>query len=325
MKSPSIRFLPWVVTALGVALLFAKLYAYSLTRSTAVLSDAMEGIVNIVTGIASIFVMAIAHRPPDENHPYGHGKVEYFSAAFEGGLIAFAALVILGSVARSFFWGPQVHELDVGLVVISFAGLANGAMGLFLVKRSRKVASAALEASGHHLLSDFWTTLGVVIGLVLVKVTGWIWFDPLTAALVALHLLYVGVRLVRGSVGDLMDAEDQKWLQKLQKAFELSRVPGIIRIHGTRILRSGRFHHVDLHIVVPEFWPVKQAHEEVDEFEKQVLKNYEVPGELHAHLDPCRKAYCLQCELLGCPIRVQTFQKKSPFTLVEIISPVESN
>lgn len=300
-----------------------KLVAYGYTHSTAVLSDAMEGIVNIVTGVSSIFVLMIAARPADEDHPYGHGKIEYFSAAFEGGLIAFAALIILGSVARSLIWGVQIQQLDIGLVITLAAGSANGLMGKYLISRGEKGHSAALVASGKHLMSDFWTTLGVVAGLGLVRLTGWVWFDPITALIVAAHLLFVGVQLVRASIGDLMDAEDRKWLIKLQEIFERVREPGIIRIHGTRTVRSGSYHHIDLHVVMPEFWSVEKAHDQIGQFEKRVVAAYGVSGELHAHVDPCRRRYCAGCELQPCPIRAGEFVAREPLSISEMVSPIE--
>jgi cation diffusion facilitator family transporter len=327
-KTPHLRHLstlPFVVTTLGAVLLAVKLMAYSYTHSTAVLSDAMEGIVNIVTGITSIFVMTIALRPADEDHPYGHGKIEYFSAAFEGGLIAFAALVILGSVVRSIIFGVEVQQLDLGLGLSFAAGLANGLMGRYLVSKGTNANSVALVASGKHLLSDFWTSMGVVAGLGLVRLTGWSWFDPITAMIVGAHLLYVGVQLVRSSVGDLMDAEDRKWLVQLQEIFERVRRPGVIRIHGTRTVRSGSYHHIDLHVVMPEFWSVEKAHDEIGGFERLVVEAYGIPAELQAHVDPCRKRYCAGCDLEPCPIRASSFVTREPLSISEMVSPIETD
>jgi hypothetical protein len=170
--------------------------------------DALESIVNVVAAVFALGGLVFAGRPADRNHPYGHGKIEFFSAAFEGGLIAFAAVLIIYEVVQSLIRGVEVRQIEAGLAIVLAAGLANLLLGLFLVRTGRRHSSLTLVADGQHVLSDFWTSVGIVLGLVLVRLTGLAWLDPVVAALVALNLMWTGGRLVRHAAGGLLDEED---------------------------------------------------------------------------------------------------------------------
>jgi cation diffusion facilitator family transporter len=303
----------------GVALLWVKFLAYQLTGSTAVLSDALESIVNVVAAVFALGSLLFAGRPADRNHPYGHGKIEYFAAAFEGGLIAFAAILIVYQAGRGFFHAPELRQLGLGMAITLGAGVANAALGWFLIRTGKVTQSLTLVADGKHVLSDFWTSLGVIIGLLLVRVTGISWFDPLVAAIVGLNLGWTGFWLVRHAAGGLLDEEDTKLIGKLVKTFDAYRMPGIIRIHHLRAIRSGRFTHVDAHVVVPEYWPVDRAHVLVESFEERVMSACGVEGEIVFHIDPCHRAYCAQCDVMDCPVRMATFVARPPHTLDEAV------
>jgi cation diffusion facilitator family transporter len=303
----------------GIGLLWAKFLAYQLTGSTAVLSDALESIVNVVAALFALGSIAFAGRPADRNHPYGHGKIEYFAAAFEGGLIAFAAVMIIYEAARGFFEPPELRQLDLGLAITFGAGVANAALGWFLLRAGKATQSLTLIADGKHVLSDFWTSMGVIVGLLLVRFTGIVWFDPLVAAIVGVNLGWTGIALVRHAAGGLLDEEDTQLISKLIKAFDAYCMPGIIRIHHLRAIRSGRFTHVDAHVVVPEYWPVDRAHVLVESFEERVMSACGVEGEIVFHTDPCHRAYCAQCEVADCPVRQAPFVARPPHTLDEAV------
>jgi cation diffusion facilitator family transporter len=305
--------------AVGIGLLWVKFSAYQLTGSTAVLSDALESIVNVVAAVFALASLIFAGRPADRNHPYGHGKIEYFAAAFEGGLIAFAAILIIYEAGRGFFQVPELRQLDLGLAITFGAGVANAALGWFLIRTGKSTQSLTLVADGQHVLSDFWTSLGVIVGLLLVRFTGIAWFDPLVAAIVGLNLGWTGLRLVRHAAGGLLDEEDTKLLGRLIKALDAYRLPGIIRIHHLRAIRAGRFTHVDAHLVVPEFWPVERAHTLTESFEERVMSACGVEGEIVFHIDPCHRAYCAQCDVMDCPVRVAPFVARPPHTLDEAV------
>jgi cation diffusion facilitator family transporter len=305
--------------AVGASLLGVKFLAYQLTGSTAVLSDALESIVNVIAAVFALGSLLFAGRPADRNHPYGHGKIEYFAAAFEGGLIAFAAILIIYEAVRGIFRTPELRQLDLGLAITLGAGLANAALGWFLIRAGKATQSLTLVADGKHVLSDFWTSLGVVIGLLLVRLTGIAWFDPLVAAIVGLNLGWTGFWLVRHAAGGLLDEEDTRLISKLIRTFDAYRMPGIIRIHHLRAIRSGRFTHVDAHVVVPEYWPVDRAHVLAESFEERVMSACGVEGEIVFHIDPCHRAYCALCDVMDCPVREAPFIARPPHTLDEAV------
>ena len=307
-----------VVSAL---LLGAKYEAYRLTGSTAILSDALESIVNVVAAVFALGGLVFAGRPADRNHPYGHGKIEFFSAAFEGGLIAFAAVLIIYEVAQSLIRGVEVRQLEAGLGIVLAAGVVNLLLGKFLVRTGRRHSSLTLVADGQHVLSDFWTSIGIVAGLILVRVTGLAWLDPVVAALVALNLMWTGVRLVRHAAGGLLDEEDTALLGRLLEVLQQHVGQGVIRVHHLRAIRAGRFHHVDAHLVVPEFWSVDRAHELAETLAARVIKELGVEGELAFHTDPCHQIYCAMCDLDDCPVRRQPFRGRSSLTLEEAVQP----
>lgn len=301
--------------AVGSALLAVKFLAFQLTGSSAILSDAMESIVNVIAAGAAIGGILIAARPADRSHPYGHGKIEFFTAAFEGGLIAFAALMIVYHAVLSLWRGVELRQLDLGVALTAGAGMVNLGLGLYLVRAGRRHRSLTLVADGQHVISDFWTSLGVVAGLLLVRVTGQVWLDPAVAICVGMNLAFTGWRLVRHAAGGLLDEGDADLLGKLIASMNGAVVAGIIRAHDLRAQRFGRFTHVDVQLVVPEFWSVQRAHDAAETLARQVTGSVE--GEIAFHLEPCRRAYCAECDLADCVIRVEDFRGRRPLTLEE--------
>jgi cation diffusion facilitator family transporter len=246
---------------LGITIFGLKYWAYHITQSTAILSDALESVVNVVAAAFALWAIQAAEAPPDDSHPYGHGKFEFVTAVFEGGLISFAALLIGYEAIKDLWFGSPVPNLNEGLWVMILAGGLNGILGVILILAGRKTFSMALEADGKHVLTDFFTTIGILLGLGLVKITGIAWLDPAIALLMAVMLAFTGIPLVRKAIDGLMDAAEPELLEKLCVAFEKRRTPGMIRIHHVRAMRNGRSIHVDGHLVVPEFWSVEQAHD----------------------------------------------------------------
>lgn len=302
----------------NLAILAAKFSAYELTGSQAVLSDALEGIINIIAAGAAFLVLLLSNRPADRTHPYGHGKAEFFSAAFEGGLISFAAALIIISAGMALATGHSVSKIDSGLLIVSLAGFANLALALYLLHAGKKLQSSALIASGHHSLSDFWTTLGTIVGLGLVQLTGIMAIDSIVALAMGGFLTWTGLKIVRRSFGALLDEEDQEMLESLVDACNKVRVPGIIKIHHVRAMRSGSYHFIDAHVVVPEFWEIHTAHDQVNAFERKLIDAHSHRGEIHFHMDPCRRRHCGNCDLSNCQIRQSEFIGHDQYTLGSI-------
>jgi cation diffusion facilitator family transporter len=306
----------------GVILLSFKFYAYHITNSQSIFSDALESIVNVVAAIITVIVIIIANKPADEDHPYGHGKIESIASTFEGGAILLAGILIVIQAIQVFAHGARVEEVDAGLIVVVGAGIVNGILGFFLLARGKRLYSEALKSSGIHLMTDTLTSVGVAAGLLLVKYTGLSWIDPVVAAIFGCMLVFAGGKILIRSGYILVDAHDVGTLQLISELFEKHYRPGVIQIHFTRVIRSGSYHHIDCHMVIPEYWTVLEAHDFSERFEKSVIQDYPVDGELHIHHDPCRRAFCESCEMSGCPIRQAEFVSRKIPSFEEITAPM---
>lgn len=310
---------------IGMGLLLLKFYAYNLTNSQTIFSDALESIVNVVAGIITLIAVIVAARPADDDHPYGHGKVESIAASFEGGAILLAGLLIILKAIEVYYSGDIVTELDMGLLITVGTGLGNGLLGYIIYWRGKKLHSEALRSSGTHLMTDMLTSVGVVMSLLLVKWSGMMWIDPLVAIVLGFILCLSGAKILIRSGYILMDGLDEETLRSIAKNYEKNYSPGVIHIHYTRVIRSGNFHHIDCHMVIPEFWTVSEGHKFSEQFESDFIKDYLAGSELKIHLDPCRRVYCENCELKNCPIREKEFIARFPLNnLKEVISPTES-
>lgn len=304
----------------SVVVLALKFWAFHITKSAAVFSDALETVVNVIAAFVGLAVIRYTIKPKDEDHPYGHGKMEYFSAAFEGGLILFAAITILVESINVLMRPRELQALDLGILYITLATAVNLVTALYLRQVGNKVKSETLLASSSHIMSDVVTTFGVLIGLGLVHLTGLIWIDGAVTLVIALHLLLEGYKIVRRSVSGLTDEMDDKCLSVLSQAIRKNREPGIIDLHNLRTIRSGSFHHIDAHLVMPEFWNVAQAHELAHAFEAKVVADYPYDGEFAFHLDPCKRKYCKNCDVINCPIRQENFEEARSFSVKDLIS-----
>ncbi len=285
-----------------------KFIAYFQTSSAAILSDAIETITNVVTAFIAVIILKYALAPADAEHPYGHGKLEYFSASFEGGIILFAALAIIFESTRALIIGNPVGNIYVGISYIVVATIINLVAGQYLKSIGKKKNSEALKASGAHLMADVKTTIGIIVGLLLYKITGLSWIDPVIGILVGLWLVYESVQIIKNNIGGLLDQTDLSSVAELSEKIQRHLVPEIIDIHNLRIIRSGSFHHIDAHLVVPQFLEVHIVHELIHDFEKKVVTEYKFDGEFAFHTDPCYQKYCSACEIKNCNIRKSEFK-----------------
>jgi cation diffusion facilitator family transporter len=304
---------------MGIIIFGFKWIAYLVSESTALKSDAIESVVNIVAGLCALGAVLFAGKPADRDHPYGHGKIEDFSAVFEGGLISLAAALIAYEAFKSSLSGVHLKQLDLGLAVNFGAGTMNGIVGRILVRTGRQQKSRALEADGHHLLSDFYTTLGIAAGLVLVRFTGWTWLDPVLGLAVGALLAFTAFNLVKRSANALLDTEDPRMVAKIVRAAQAVRTPDIVAIHALRTLRIGRFTHIDIHVAVPEFYPVERAHELVEKFGEEAIRSSGIEGEFHAHVDPCERLYCRGCAVEPCAVRRASYGGPEAFTIEQAV------
>lgn len=269
----------------AVAVLGLKLVAWKWTGSVALYSDALESLVNVGAAATALLALRYSARPADENHPYGHTKIEYFSAVLEGILIVAAALAIVRAAAPRFAapTPPDLTAIGIGCSVAA-TGI-NGLLSWFLVRAGRRHRSPALVADGHHVFSDVVTSAGVLVGLGLGVATGQWWLDPLIAILVAANILFVGWRLVRSSFGGLMDEGlEPEDLARLRPALE-GAMTGAIEIHGLRSRRAGPTTFLEFHLVVPKEMTIARAHEICDRLEEEIERI--LPGaEPAIHVEP---------------------------------------
>ena len=304
----------------SLTLLLAKFGAYYITDSKAVLSDAIESIINVATAAFLMLSISISSKPVDESHPYGHGKIESFSAGLEGGLIIIAAVVIIIEAVPAFFYPQPPRNLGLGLYILGGAGLVNLVVGVYLMQAGRKYKSEALSADGRHLLTDFYTSAGVIIGLLLYNFTAFLWIDPLVACLVALNILIPGIKLFTNSFKNLMNETDPELIKRIVQGLNTIRKPGWLYPHKLRALRSGRYHHVDLHISLPHYWTLTQVHEAEQEITRALLDAIGEEGDIMIHVDPCEPPYCPACEVDDCSERRSDFSGSPNWSVKEVIS-----
>lgn len=287
----------WAV-AVGVVGFGLKLAGWLATGSDAVFSDALESIVNIVASVGALVALVYADRPPDEEHPYGHGPIEFVSALFEGVLVAVAGAVILTHCAESVYRGrPMVERLDLGLALVLASAILNGIAGVALLRVGRATGSAALEGDGRHLLSDLWTTVAVLGGLVAVKVTGLAWIDTAVAIGVGLLLLATGARVARlglSSILGMQDAEDHARILAVLDRHRAGAPHAICSYDSVRHRHQGRIHFVDMHLRVPRAMTVEASHEIASAIERETLAAVG-QGTATAHMEPCTDPACQRC------------------------------
>lgn len=272
------------------ALVFALKYAaYYLTGSIALYSDALESIINVVTAVAAFMAVRVSAAPADANHPYGHHKVEYFSAVLEGVLIIVAALMILREAYFGFLSPKMLDAPALGLAANAVASLINGFWSWTLIRQGRRLRSPALAADGRHLMTDVVTSAGVLVGLVFVPVTGWTWLDPVLAAFVAVNILWSGWGLIKESIGGLMDeALPEATLSRVREVIS-NNADGALEAHDLRTRHAGKMTFIDFHLVVPGTMSVTDAHDICDRLER-ALKDEIEDALITIHVEPDNKA-----------------------------------
>lgn len=285
---------------IAVALSVAKFVAYYLTSSAAVFSDALESIVNVAAAMFAIYSLSLAHTPADPDHPYGHGKIEFFSGGFEGGMIMLASLAAIGKAIDALLHpGLHLENLGVAILVLSGALVFNGGAGLIIIRVGRRAGSLTLEADGKHLMSDAVTSSFALIAVVLVRLTHVTWIDPVMALVVAAYMCGVGIALVRRAAGGLMDRQDRSDTLLLEGILDShlgpdGKEPRICSYHKLRHRHSGRYHWVDFHIMVPRDWDVDRGHRVASAIEYEIEQAIG-EGNATAHIEPCPEPQCPSC------------------------------
>ncbi len=308
------------IAALSVILLIIKTVAWYLTGSVAILTDAFESIVNVVAGFIGVYSLYISAKPIDRDHPYGHGKAEFISAAIEGTMISIAGLIIIYEALNNLLHPHVIKKLDYGIMLTAATAAINYIAGYYCVKTGKKNNSLALISSGKHLQSDTWTTLGIVCGLILMLVTKLTWVDSAVAILFSLFIIYTGYKILRSSVAGIMDEADTALLDKLVHMLNANRKENWVDLHNLRIIKYGSRLHLDCHLTVPWYLNVHQAHEEIDALSGLVKKEFGESVELFVHSDGCLDFSCRICTKTDCAVRKHVFEKKVEWTMENILS-----
>jgi cation diffusion facilitator family transporter len=275
----------WLSIVTGVTVFGLKIGAYAITGSVGLLSDALESIVNIVAAVVALVALRTAMKPADERHHFGHGKAEYFSAQIEGFMILLAAVIIIGTAIERLLKPAPLEAVGWGLAISTIASLLNGGVAFVLMRAGRKYRSPVLDADGRHLLTDVWTSVGVLIGVGAVQVTGWLRLDALVAMAVGLNIIVTGVNLLRESTGALMDkalpAEDHDAIVSVLKKFESDNV----KFHALQTRQAGRHRFVSMHVLVPAAWTIQQGHDLSEDLEGQII-DLLPDTTVHTHVEP---------------------------------------
>ncbi len=307
------------VAAISSVLLIIKFIAYYLTHSVSVLTDALESIVNVAAGFIGLYSLYVAAKPRDKDHPYGHGKAEFLSAAIEGTLILAAGAIIIYKAVWNLFSPTPISSLDQGMILIGITAVINFLVGYISLQRGKKNQSLALMASGKHLMSDSYSTFGIIAGLILIYFTKAAWIDSAVAILFGLIIIYTGYKIVRKSVAGIMDEADIELLNKMVDVLNKNRRENWIDLHNLRVIQYGAVLHLDCHLTVPWYLNVHEAHKEIDALALLTRKEFGESLELFVHSDGCLPFSCKICSKHDCTVRQHPFQTKINWTLDNIL------
>jgi cation diffusion facilitator family transporter len=306
------------ITLIAIILFIVKLVAWFMTHSLAILTDALESIVNIVAGFLGLYSLNLSAKPKDADHPYGHGKVEFISAAVEGTLIITAGFFIIYKAVQSFFYPHEIAKLNFGIWLVSATAVVNFIAGSICIATGKRNKSLQLIAGGKHLVTDTYSTIGILMGLMIIYFTGYTFIDSLIAALVAIIIIYTGYTIVRTSIAGIMDEADEKLLKDIVAHLNKHRKENWIDIHNMRIIKYGSTLHCDCHLTVPWYLNVREAHVEIEALGALIKNEFGEAVELFVHSDGCQEYSCRICAKQNCMVRLHQFEKRITWTFENI-------
>ena len=298
------------ISAISIILLCIKLYAYFITLSTAILSDTLESVVNVIAGLIGLYSLKLAAKPKDYNHPYGHGKIEFITAAIEGALIIGSSLIIVVETVKGVIYKTPILQINDGIFLIFISVLLNGIIGLRALNIGKKNKSMVLESGGKHLLIDSLSSIIILINLWLVHITNLVVIDRIVALIMAVIIFYNGWKILRKSYAGIMDEADENLLQEFIKKINLVKQENWIDLHNLRVIKYGSQLHIDCHITLPWYLTIEQGHKEIKNLECYIQQNFGDSIEFFVHTDSCMSFSCPICTIMNCTHRKQTFVKK---------------
>jgi cation diffusion facilitator family transporter len=319
MKNESIKIQKLLV-AVSVLLFIIKIVAWKLTGSVAILTDALESTVNVIAGFIGLYSIVLSSKPKDKEHPYGHGKVEFISSAIEGTLISIAGMIIIYEALDNLIHPHELKKLDHGLILIAITALVNYFVGFYCVKKGKANNSPILVASGSHLKSDTYSTIGLLVGLLFVIITGYKWIDSLAALVFAFMIIFTGYKIIRKSISGIMDEKDAEIIDEIVDVLNKNRNRNWIDIHNIRVINYAGFYHIDCHLTVPYYINVNEAHFILDSLTDIINEHFQNRVEFFIHVDGCLSSQCPICNLPNCEKRSMQFVKTIDWTHQNIIS-----
>lgn len=285
-SNSSLHIYIYLSIAAAIVTILLKYYAFHITGSMGLLSDALESFVNLFAAIFALIMLNLSQRPADAGHKYGHSKAEYFSSAVEGALILVAAFSIITTAIPRIIEPRALDNINTGLLFSLLATLVNLLVGVILINNGKKRKSLILEADGRHLMTDVWTSAGVIVGIIIVKFTGWLIIDPIIAILVAINIIFTGYKLISRSANGLMDAAiSSEDLDKITSYLD-SLTTKQIEYHSLLTRVAGQRKFISVHILVPGQWTVKQGHDYADEMEETIINMFDEPVTVSTHIEP---------------------------------------
>jgi cation diffusion facilitator family transporter len=319
--------LKWVIAG-GVIVTMMKGAGFLLTNSNAILSDVIESLINLAASSFSLYSLFYASKPRDSRHPYGHGKMEYLAATVEGCFIFLAGSAIAIKAIYNIFYPQPVGGMDTGILFVSAAAIANFGLGYFLVRKSKKLDSLVLESDGKRILSDAYSSAGLIGGLIIIYFTGFKWMDSVIAIFCGLLIVRTGYKIVKQSIKGLLDAADTENLEEVVKVLQENSRSAWIDLQNMRASHHGMYLYIDCHITMPWYWNLRKVDEQVREAEEVVNKYFKERVELFVQADPCQPRHCHICRIEDCPVRQHPFRKRNTWKLKsdanELIPPTST-
>lgn len=310
-----------ILVTVSVVLFVIKILAWIMTGSVSILTDALESTVNVVAGFIGLYSIILSSKPKDKEHPYGHGKVEFLSSAIEGILISIAGIIIIYEAINNLWHPHELKKLDYGLILIAITAAVNYLVGHICVKKGRIENSPILVASGSHLKSDTYSTIGLLVGIVLMMITKYVWIDSVAAMVFALIILFTGYKIIRMAVSGIMDESDAELIDEIVALLNRERQVDWIDVHNMRVINYAGFYHIDCHLTVPYFINVNEAHEILDSLTAMFKVHFDDKVEFFIHIDGCiPELQCGICNQLNCRVRQLPFERYVQWTHDNILS-----
>jgi cation diffusion facilitator family transporter len=302
----------------SLAIMGAKFYAYYASGSTTLLTDALESIVNVVAAAFAYYSIYLASQPRDLNHPYGHGKIEFFASGLEGVLILLAAMYIFLHAWQHLYARPELTKLDLGIIISLSSAAVNGILGYYLVSQGKSSHSPAIVADGKHLKLDALNGVFIVVALVITYVTNLFWIDSIASLIFASVMCWQGLNLIREAIAALMDETNPEVFQKVIQWIVSNKKQEWIDLHNLRVQQYGGDLHIDCHLTLPRYWDLNRVHDEIHEFEVTIGQVLPTNIEIFVHVDPCLDECCQHCPMANCQIRQHEFIKEIEWNKVNL-------